>query len=117
MKPVAVAGFLMLSTHALATATLDCLAKPYYLSVIVSNEHGPQQFSLSDESGELVAGETSLWKEFHLQWPNGRGPKGNSLRLRGQFANALSVVGRVSGAAGTLVVNGQKHAFSCDWRK
>lgn len=117
MKPVLVVGLMMLSTHAFATNTLDCVAKPYYLSVIVSNEHGPLQFSFSDESGDLVAGEIKLWKDFHLNWPNGVGPKGNSIRFHGEFPNNLSIIGSSSGEIGTLVVNGKKYIFKCNWDK
>lgn len=117
MKSALLVGLMLLSTHAFATNTLDCVAKPYYLSVIVSNEHGPLQFSFSDESGDLVAGEIKLWKDFHLHWPNGVGPKGNSMRFRGEFPNSLSVVGASSGETGTLVVNGKKHIFKCNWDK
>lgn len=117
MKPALVIGLMMLSTHAFATNTLDCVAKPYYLSVIVSNEQGPLQFSFSDKSGDLVSGEITLWKDFHLLWPNGLGPKGNSIRFHGEFLNSLSVVGTSIGETGTLVVNGKKHIFKCSWDK
>jgi len=117
MKPAALAVLMGLSTHAFATDTLDCVAKPYYLSVIVSHEHGPQQFSLSGDSGELAGGEIRLWKEFRLHWPNGLGPKGNSISFRGEFSNKLSVKGTVRGEAGTLVVNGRELVFKCDWVK
>lgn len=117
MKHAVVLGLMMFSAQAFATATLDCVAEPYHLSVIVSIEDGPQQFSLWDDKGELVAGEMKLWKVFQLHWPNGLGPKGNSILFRGEFPNNLAVAGTVRGAKGTLVVNGAKHVLKCDWRK
>jgi hypothetical protein len=117
MKPAALAVLMVLSTHAFATDTLDCVAKPYYLSVIVSHEHGAQRFSLSDDSGELVGGAMKLWKQFRLHWPNGLGPKGNSLRFSGEFSGDLAVRGQVSGEVGAIIVNGKKYAFKCDWTK
>jgi hypothetical protein len=118
MRYLALAGLTMLSTQALATASLDCVAKPYYLSVIVGFEHDdPQQFSFFDDSGQVAGGEINLWKEFHLKWPNGVGPKGNSLKFRGEFPNNLSIRGTVNGEVGTLVVNGKKHVLKCHWEK
>jgi hypothetical protein len=117
MKYAALVILVVLTTHAFATDTLDCVAKPYYLSVIVSREHGSQQFSLSGDSGELVVGEIRLWEEFRLHWLNGFGPKGNFISFRGKFPNKLSVRGMVHGEVGTLIVNERELDFKCDWVK
>lgn len=110
-------GLLMFTAHAFATSTLDCVAEPYYLSVVVSFDNGPQQFSFSDHKDISLSGEISLWKVFQLHWPNGHGPKGNSIQFRGEFPNNLVVAGVVRAAAGTLVVNGRKHTLKCDWTR
>lgn len=105
----------LFAASAQATATLDCAAPPYYLTFVVSSEHGTKSFSFHRGSQLLASGNSAGLQLFELKWPNRSVSDGNHLKIAAHFPANLEISGEADGDKGKLLVNGKGYDLQCYW--